>query len=62
MEKEQARYELAYSILGRSTVTYRSARAILEGKAKTALAGAIILGIVMGGLGAVAGLSGEASG
>lgn len=62
MDKEQARYELVDNILNRSIVTYRSAKASLEGKAKTTLtAGAIVLGIVMGGLGTVAGLSGEAT-
>ena len=62
MDKEQARYELVYSILGRSIVTYRSARASMEGRAKTTLtAGAIVLGIVVGGLGTVAGLAGEAA-
>jgi len=62
MDRERERYELIDSIFRRSVVTYRSARASLEGKAKTTLtAGAIVLGIVMGGLGTVAGLSGGAA-
>lgn len=58
-DDHERRHELIDSVMGRSIETYRSAKADIEGKAKTALtAGAIVLGIVMGGLGTVTGLSG----
>lgn len=57
MDKNGERRELIDALLGRSIESHRIAVKRLDGKAKAVLtAGTIVLGIVMGGMGAVVGL------
>jgi len=59
MDEKVKRHELYDTLLGRSIDSHRIAVKRLDGKARAVLtAGTIVLGIVMGGMGAVIGLGG----